>query len=178
MTTGTIPNFLDLLRNFDSSEIGDDNLVDRLAQSGRRLLFYGDDTWLKLFPGRFERSEGTTSFFVSDTVVVDSNVTRNVERELRAADWDVLLLHYLGLDHIGHWQGPRSSLMPAKQREMDGVVAMLLRALAHSDRVAAQRAARSRQPPPRYIRFLTIGIIVSHAYIYMSSCVFISNNID
>jgi hypothetical protein len=26
---------------------------------------YGDDTWLKLFPGTFDRAEGTTSFFVS-----------------------------------------------------------------------------------------------------------------
>jgi hypothetical protein len=26
---------------------------------------YGDDTWLKLFPGTFHRSDGTSSFFVS-----------------------------------------------------------------------------------------------------------------
>ena len=26
---------------------------------------YGDDTWLKLFPGMFLRKDGTTSFFVS-----------------------------------------------------------------------------------------------------------------
>lgn len=25
----------------------------------------GDDTWLKLFPGLFERHDGVTSFFVS-----------------------------------------------------------------------------------------------------------------
>jgi hypothetical protein len=30
-----------------------------------KLVMYGDDTWLKLFPGTFHRSEGTTSFFVS-----------------------------------------------------------------------------------------------------------------
>lgn len=30
------------------------------------MVFYGDDTWLKLFPGDFfGRSEGTSSFFVS-----------------------------------------------------------------------------------------------------------------
>ena len=148
LSTGTIPNFLDLLRNFDSSELTDDNLIDRLQESGRKIVFYGDDTWLKLFPGRFEREEGTTSFFVSDTVEVDTNVTRNVEKELLNNDWDVMILHYLGLDHIGHWQGPSSSLMPAKQREMDGVIAMVLKSLAHTDRMQAQRAARSRQPAP------------------------------
>ena len=32
----------------------------------RNLTMFGDDTWLKLFPGRFVREDGTTSFFVSD----------------------------------------------------------------------------------------------------------------
>lgn len=26
---------------------------------------YGDDTWLKLFPDKFQRADGTSSFFVS-----------------------------------------------------------------------------------------------------------------
>ena len=30
-----------------------------------RLAMYGDDTWLKLFPGYFSRADGTSSFFVS-----------------------------------------------------------------------------------------------------------------
>ncbi len=38
----------------------------QLQRAGRRLVFYGDDTWLRLFPGHFVRSEGTTSFFVTD----------------------------------------------------------------------------------------------------------------
>jgi ethanolaminephosphotransferase len=33
-------------------------------------------------------------------------VTRNVPRELRGGDWDAMILHYLGLDHIGHKAGP------------------------------------------------------------------------
>ncbi len=32
----------------------------------RNLTMFGDDTWLRLFPGSFIRSDGTTSFFVSD----------------------------------------------------------------------------------------------------------------
>lgn len=32
-----------------------------------RIVFYGDDTWLRLFPTHFEAdSEGTVSFFVKD----------------------------------------------------------------------------------------------------------------
>ena len=146
--SGTVAGFVDLLRNFDTQQTSDDNLIDRLRASGRKLVFYGDDTWLKLYPRRFERQEGTTSFFVSDTVEVDVNVTRNVALELQRVDWDVMVLHYLGLDHIGHSQGAQSNLMPAKQREMDGVVAMLVRALAASDRLAAQRNARARRDAP------------------------------
>lgn len=146
--SGTIANYLDLLRNFDTQQMMDDNVIDRFNEAGRRVVFYGDDTWLKLFPDRFARHEGTTSFFVSDTVEVDANVTRNVIVELQRSDWDVMVLHYLGLDHIGHSQGPMSPLMPGKQREMDGVVATIVRAMSAGDRYAAQRSARLRIAPP------------------------------
>lgn len=34
-------------------------------------------------------------------------MTRHVPHELENADWNVMILHYLGLDHIGHKAGPR-----------------------------------------------------------------------
>ncbi|XP_046445872.1 GPI ethanolamine phosphate transferase 2-like isoform X2 [Daphnia pulex] len=86
------------------------------------MVFYGDDTWLKLFPGKFLRSEGTTSFFVNDFKEVDDNVTRHLDFELSQTDWSVMILHYLGLDHIGHVSGPRSPLIPQKLKEMDEVI--------------------------------------------------------
>lgn len=33
-----------------------------------------------------------------------------------------MILHYLGLDHIGHMGGPRSTLMPNKLSEMDNII--------------------------------------------------------
>jgi ethanolaminephosphotransferase len=45
-----------------------------------------------------------------------------LDRELSSADWDVLILHYLGLDHIGHLAGPQSSLIAPKLQEMDSIV--------------------------------------------------------
>jgi ethanolaminephosphotransferase len=63
LTAGTVPNFLDLLRNFNSAAVADDNLIDRLAAAGRRLVFFGDDTWQKLFPGRFRARGGHNEFF-------------------------------------------------------------------------------------------------------------------
>lgn len=190
LVTGGIPSFSDYLNNFQSSEIDQDNIIWQMQRHSKCVVFYGDETWLKLFPYAFTRHEGTTSFFVADTVIVDSNVTRNLDGEMsrykasrgrvpntqtqgdkeiaksrreeatldsngraqqnaspattkqangaetpserypetmsrticdREANWDVMVLHYLGLDHVGHLQGPRSSLMYPKQVEMNGI---------------------------------------------------------
>jgi ethanolaminephosphotransferase len=112
LTTGSTPNFLDVVLNFDASSASLRNQDHWLRQlkthRNMRLAFYGDDTWLKLFPDFFDEHEGTTSFFVADYTEVDQNVTRHLPRLLEPqASWDVLILHYLGVDHIGHLAGPQ-----------------------------------------------------------------------
>lgn len=139
MTTGSVPSFLDVVLNIAESDTTSslahqDTWLAQLKAKGGRLLMYGDDTWLKLFPGMFDRADGTTSFFVSvsisflgtasnkmhglcqtkkevvclqDFVEVDNNVTRHVHDELLHDDWTAFIMHYLGLDHIGHKAGPR-----------------------------------------------------------------------
>jgi ethanolamine phosphate transferase 2 subunit G len=103
MTSGIMPNFIDIIMNFDSQKFKVENWIQKFKEENKTILLYGDETWLKLFPEEFSpRSEGTTSFFVTDTEIVDSNVTRNVNKELYKNNWDVMILHYLGLDHIGH----------------------------------------------------------------------------
>lgn len=64
-----------------------------------------------------------------DFTEVDNNVTRHITSELRQDDWNTMVLHYLGLDHIGHKSGPRSLNMVPKQREMDSVVREIYEAL-------------------------------------------------
>ena len=41
---------------------------------------------------------------------------------MKQNDWDVSILHYLGLDHIGHLSGPKSPLIPNKLDEMGDVL--------------------------------------------------------
>lgn len=53
---------------------------------------------------------------------VDNNVTRHLDSTLKRDDWDILILHYLGLDHIGHISGPHSSLIQPKLLEMDDIL--------------------------------------------------------
>lgn len=122
LTTGSIPGFMDVVMNLNSPVLLEDNLIWQAQAAGRRLIFYGDDTWLRLFPKHFMEHDGTTSFFVSDYTEVDNNVTRHLDGTLKRDDWDVLILHYLGLDHIGHISGPLSSLIQPKLLEMDDVL--------------------------------------------------------
>ena len=71
-----MPEFLDVLRNYDGGALAQDSLVRRLSSAGRRLVFYGDDTWLRLFPGDFLRQDGTHSFFVNDYTEVRPTTQR------------------------------------------------------------------------------------------------------
>jgi ethanolaminephosphotransferase len=64
--TGAVPGFVDVVLNFDTAELRDDNLLTQLRHAGKKIIFYGDETWIHLFPGMFTRYDGTTSFFVSD----------------------------------------------------------------------------------------------------------------
>jgi ethanolamine phosphate transferase 2 subunit G len=66
ITTGSPPSFVDVVLNFGSPALEEDNIITQLKRNGKQIVFYGDDTWISLFPNHFERSDGTTSFFVSD----------------------------------------------------------------------------------------------------------------
>ena len=60
---------------------------------------------------------------MSDYTSVDANVTRYGLAELsRPFDWQTLILHYLGVDHIGHSFGGRSLLIRQKLTEVDTVI--------------------------------------------------------
>lgn len=63
--------------------------------------------------------------FNFSSLKVDDNVTRHIAPELANDDWDMMILHYLGLDHIGHLIGPSSSLIPPKLQEMDRAVQLI-----------------------------------------------------
>ena len=70
MTTGSTPSFLAVIFTIAESDTSttlafQDTWLAQLRARGDRLVMYGDDTWLKLFPGMFDRSDGTTSFYVS-----------------------------------------------------------------------------------------------------------------
>lgn len=133
LTTGSIPGFIDVVMNLNSPALLEDNLIWQAKTEGKKIIFYGDDTWVRLFPKHFMEYDGTTSFFVSDYTEVDNNVTRHLDNTLKRDDWDMLILHYLGLDHIGHISGPHSSLVQPKLLEMDDVLKKIHSALVSKE---------------------------------------------
>lgn len=88
LTTGSVPSFLDLILNFaesdtSSSLANQDTWLAQIRAKGGNLIFYGDDTWLKLFESGqtgagkgqfFSRFDGTSSFFVSVSRTGPGNV--------------------------------------------------------------------------------------------------------
>lgn len=71
ITTGSIPSFVDLILNINEADTSStlaaqDTWLSQLkAKDTGKLVMYGDDTWLKLFPETFDRHDGTSSFFVA-----------------------------------------------------------------------------------------------------------------
>lgn len=121
-TTGSLPTFVDVGNNFASSAILEDNLIHQLGQVGKRVVFMGDDTWESLFPKKFHRSLPFPSFNVKDLHTVDNGILQHLYTTMVGNDWDVLVAHFLGVDHCGHRFGPDHPAMADKLTQMNGVI--------------------------------------------------------
>lgn len=123
LTTGTLPTFIDAGTNFAGTAIEEDNLLSQLRKSGRRIAHLGDDTWTSLFPSFFEPeiSHAYDSFNVWDLHTLDNGVLEHIYPVLtnHKNKWDVLIAHFLGVDHAGHRYGPDHPAMTAKLQQMD-----------------------------------------------------------
>ena len=134
LTTGTLPTFMDLGSNFAGTAIEEDNLIAQLVEANKTLVHLGDDTWHSLFPGHFDANltHAYDSFNVWDLFTVDNGVTQHIFPLLRSENkskWDVVVGHYLGVDHAGHRYGPNHPATAGKLQEMDQVIRDLITAL-------------------------------------------------
>ncbi|CAF9911580.1 MAG: mannose-ethanolamine phosphotransferase gpi13 [Heterodermia speciosa] len=127
LTTGTLPTFVEFGSNFAGTAIEEDNLLRQLRAAGKNLVHLGDDTWHSLFPGYFDDNltHAYDSFNVWDLHTVDNGVTEHIIPLLHHEEvekWDVIIGHYLGVDHAGHRYGPDHPAMANKLHEMDVVL--------------------------------------------------------
>ncbi|XP_005362115.1 GPI ethanolamine phosphate transferase 3 isoform X2 [Microtus ochrogaster] len=129
LTTGSLPTFIDAGSNFASHAIVEDNLIKQLNSAGRRIVFMGDDTWKDLFPGAFSQAFFFSSFNVRDLHTVDNGILEHLYPTMDSRAWDVLIAHFLGVDHCGHKHGPHHPEMAKKLSQMDQVIQELLERL-------------------------------------------------
>ncbi|XAR48714.1 hypothetical protein NMG60_11031618 [Bertholletia excelsa] len=129
LTTGGLPTFIDVGNSFGASAINEDNLIHQLVQNGKRVVMMGDDTWLQVFPNQFNESYPFPSFNVKDLDTVDNGCIDNLFPSLYKEDWDVLIAHFLGVDHAGHIFGVNSVPMIEKLEQYNLVVEKIVEVL-------------------------------------------------
>lgn len=125
LTTGTLPTFVDAGANFFGQEIAEDNIIHKLNAFGKNVIFMGDDTWENTYTNRFNQSFPYPSLEVWDLHTVDNGILKHLHPTLEGKenkDWDVLIAHFLGVDHAGHRYGPSHPEMSKKLLQMDGVL--------------------------------------------------------
>lgn len=71
---------------------------------------------------------------------MDDNITRHIEKEFKQTDWNVTVMHYLGLDHIGHLAGPSSPFVGPKLIEMDRIIELIFNKLVYRDKNLGTRS--------------------------------------
>lgn len=125
LTTGSLPTFIDAGSNFNGDAIDEDNWLLQLALQKKRIAFMGDDTWDALFSKYFAENMSFPfpSLNVWDLHTVDNGVIDHLFPLLdNQDDWDVLIGHFLGVDHVGHRYGPSHFLMKDKLAQMNDII--------------------------------------------------------
>ncbi|KAJ9085246.1 mannose-ethanolamine phosphotransferase gpi13 [Entomophthora muscae] len=128
-TTGTLPTFVDAGSNFAGTEILEDTWLAQLRKAGKHMSFLGDDTWGLLFPNMFNESYPFSSFDVWDLHSVDNGILSNFDgifyNRNTSAPWELIVTHFLGVDHCGHRYGPDHAEMAPKLAQLDGFLEKL-----------------------------------------------------
>ena len=124
LTTGSLPTFIDAGSNFAGEVIEEDNLIQQFYLHNKNVCFVGDDTWDSLFqPYLSNNSVPYESLNVWDLNTVDNGVISYFQDHLTDSssneDWDVLIGHMLGIDHVGHKYGPNHHTMKEKQTQIN-----------------------------------------------------------
>ena len=152
LTTGGLPTFADISGNFGGAKVPEDTWVKQLLQltnyrsrglqSNAKVGFVGDDTWEDLFTNYFTESYPYPSFNTRDLDTVDNGCLRRIPglvEKLRTSgesesEMEVVIVHFLGVDHVGHTYGPHNQHMDDKLRQMDHALSTVLDRLDESDR--------------------------------------------
>ncbi|KGK39776.1 hypothetical protein JL09_g1120 [Pichia kudriavzevii] len=135
LTTGSLPTFIDAGSNFDGDTVFEDNLLSQLFYNNKTVAFAGDDTWTSMFSPFLNRSLTFPydSLNVWDLHSVDNGVVDHIFPLLENQNqqkWDVLIGHFLGVDHCGHRYGPDHYAMKDKLEQLNLIVERVIQQLS------------------------------------------------
>jgi phosphatidylinositol glycan class O len=123
IVTGALPTLVDAGSNFHSALLNQDNIISQLLERNKTVTILGDDTWERLFPHSISpESQMMESFDVWDLHTVDRKVIEYLFPYLKRNEFDLLIAHFLGVDHAGHRYGPGHVAMGDKLVEMNQVL--------------------------------------------------------
>eukprot|EP00236_Picocystis_salinarum_P005136 CAMPEP_0113932350 /NCGR_PEP_ID=MMETSP1159-20121227/7066_1 /TAXON_ID=88271 /ORGANISM="Picocystis salinarum" /LENGTH=658 /DNA_ID=CAMNT_0000933453 /DNA_START=1544 /DNA_END=3519 /DNA_ORIENTATION=+ /assembly_acc=CAM_ASM_000767 len=119
LTTGGLPTFIDFSQSFSAPAIQEDNIIQQLQSNNRRTWFVGDDIG-KIFSQTMVKAMPYPSLNVKDLHTVDDGVESFFPDAIEAInEWDVLIGHFLGVDHAGHIFSVDDEEMAKKLDQMD-----------------------------------------------------------
>ncbi|CAG9472211.1 unnamed protein product [Plasmodium vivax] len=118
MVIGSIPNYLDVNENFSPSDDIQDNFVEQLYYNRKTVTAIGDDTLSKLTKN-VARKLVYESFNIFDLYDLDIKSKGHFYEEYPLDYWDVLYVHVLGVDHVGHVGKPNSTTMKNVLKDFD-----------------------------------------------------------
>ncbi|EGG18648.1 phosphatidylinositol glycan [Cavenderia fasciculata] len=108
--------------NNNNKKNSDANITREEKDIRKKVIFIGDDTWVSLFPNHFYAQYPYPSFNVKDLHTVDNGVIENLLptiTQMKSDNWQVVIGHLLGVDHVGHLHGPYHPEMIKKLSQMD-----------------------------------------------------------
>lgn len=141
LTTGGLPTFADISASFGGATVDEDSWLQQIVDTDpaqrackkARMAFVGDDTWIDLFPTQFEDSHPFPSFNTRDLDSVDDGCLKHLPRLMESLrrdsypqGFEVVVAHFLGVDHVGHTYGPHNIHMDQKLRQMDAMISAVL----------------------------------------------------
>lgn len=145
LTTGGLPTFADITGSFGGASIEEDSWVEQLKNAHnnnkQQIAFVGDDTWIDLFPTQFDDAHPYPSFNTRDLDTVDNGCLLHLPRILdRLAGlktnndptmkapplFELMVAHFLGVDHVGHTYGPNNPHMEKKLQQIDNMLSSTL----------------------------------------------------
>jgi phosphatidylinositol glycan class O len=142
LTTGSLPTFIDAGSNFDGDTVLEDNLLSQFFHNNKSVAFTGDDTWTAMFSPFINQSlcYPYDSLNVWDLHSVDNGViehlfplleqNRQQQQQQQHQDWDVLIGHFLGVDHCGHRYGPQHYAMKDKLQQLNDIVERVMKEIS------------------------------------------------